>query len=257
MRAIHFFPSAIAFCTGIAVLLIVPEEAAARVPFAFLNFGMAVLLGMMARRRHGIEVAKRANRLAEKLRPEVSGHLSLSPRLRAGIEEEIAEGEKIVWLVRPDPGETVQSDAAPIICIVLLIAALLGGLLLTGSDAPLTMLAGILVVLSPLSLLPINDTSRARNTAYVITNRRAILFLGGINVWRWGWVLDIHSFPPERLQNLICEVKPDGSGNLILHRRDWIDDNGDTRHSDTGFMGIPNVREAEKLARDLAKLAKA
>ena len=256
MRAIHLLPPAILICAGIAILLILPEHSATRVPFALLDFGLAGFLAWLARRRHRVELAKSAQRLTDKLRPEVSGHLSLSPRLRAGIEQEIAEGEKIVWLVRPDPDEKVMSETLPFVCVITLVISFFVFLMLQNLSEPLHILGGICLILSPVCLLLINDISRARNTACVITDRRAILFLGGVDIWRWGWVLDIEVYPPEKLQTIYCDQNPDCTGNLVFERNEWINSDGIRERSDKGFMRIPNLNEAEKLVRDLAKKAK-
>ena len=91
---------------------------------------------------------------------------------------------------------------------------------------------------------------KARRTAYVITDRRALILDGG--AWR---SVTVRSFEPKRLGDFRRVQRTDGSGDLIFERTWATDSEGYKQSTDHGFLAIRNVREVESLIRQLSKSA--
>jgi hypothetical protein len=102
-------------------------------------------------------------------------------------------------------------------------------------------LVGLSMLLSPFWML-----AKARRTAYVITNRRAILLegrvLGGLST---------RSFDRERLRDVQRVQFGDGSGNLVFERQLRTSHNGGAHFTDIGFLAVPDVKDVEDRIREL------
>lgn len=94
---------------------------------------------------------------------------------------------------------------------------------------------------------PIFESRRLRNTFYVITNKRAILFEGKGKV-------KIRSFAPNKLTDVFRLEKADGSGDVIFREFSTKDSDNDTTHVQLGFLRVPNVRDVEQKLRALARV---
>lgn len=81
---------------------------------------------------------------------------------------------------------------------------------------------------------------KARRTAYVITDQRAIILAGGA----FGSIT-IRSFEPDRLKDIRRVQKPDGTGDLIFERTWASDGDGGKQSTDHGFLAISDVRNIE------------
>ncbi|MGX9415713.1 hypothetical protein ACWU4D_00040 [Vibrio sp. WJH972] len=101
------------------------------------------------------------------------------------------------------------------------------------------LLIGIVMQFSPLLMV-----YKAKRTAYIVTNSRAIIFDGGFTT-------TIRSFNSTRLQDLRRKQRSDGSGDLIFERRFYTDGDGDRQFTDYGFLAIANVKEVERIVRTL------
>jgi hypothetical protein len=132
-------------------------------------------------------------------------------------------------------------------------------------------LFGIVFVVVGLGMLcsPLWMIHKARTTAYLVTDRRAIIFQGG-------WSTHVRSFGPSALGQLERREKGDGSGDIILAKEahyteghytagyysgtpgrgghyvpgSWMPGRWSTK--EIGFFGIPQVKHVEQLLRELA-----
>lgn len=104
-------------------------------------------------------------------------------------------------------------------------------------------LIGVFLLLSPLWTY-----QKARQTAYVITDRRAITFDGG-------WSTTIRSYRPDALQNICRKERRNGRGDVILAHLVRSDGEGGQLTEDLGFLHIDNPREIEQKLRQLAAKA--
>jgi hypothetical protein len=111
---------------------------------------------------------------------------------------------------------------------------------------PLFGLPFILIGIGLLST-PVWFYKKAKRTVYVITDRRAIIFDGG---WRTS---TIRSYPPRKLHNIFRRERRDGSGSVILERIAQYDNDNQNMREEYGFMNIRNVREVERMLRELAE----
>ena len=111
-------------------------------------------------------------------------------------------------------------------------------------------LFGLIFVAVGLAMLtaPLWMRWRAGRTVYAVTDRRAVVWEGGLST-------TVRSFDADALGDLERRERADGSGDLILAR-----DLRTTSHhgrrgvrtTEVGFFGIPDVRGVERLVRDIA-----
>ena len=95
---------------------------------------------------------------------------------------------------------------------------------------------GIGMLLSPLWAY-----RRSFNTVYVVTDRRAIRFDGGL------WITKT-SYLPDELGKVYRKERKGGYGDVILERRTWSDSGTD----ELGFLRIQNPQEIENMVNQLA-----
>lgn len=84
----------------------------------------------------------------------------------------------------------------------------------------------------------------ARRTGDVLSNRRAIVFNGGIRS------MTVQSFGAERVWDLQRREHRDLSGDLIFETQVSRDSDGDRRETDVGFLAVADVKGVEDLVRD-------
>ena len=179
-------------------------------------------------------------------------------RLRAIVDSELQPGEQIIWLDQPIAKRMAWATFPLVLFGIPWTAFALfwtgmaglgtskasGGLF---SFFPFFGLPFILIGFGMLSS-PYWAARRARNSAYLLTDRRALLFNAGFR-----GNISVRSFEPERLTDLTRNQRSDGSGDIIFGNDRWRDSDGDTRTQSVGFLGIANVKEVEELIRALAR----
>lgn len=190
---------------------------------------------------------------------------TLPRELRSQVEMELQSGERVVWMDQPIPARYARSSiglvifgipwtAFSIFWVAMAakgVSSMKGGM--GGMIAWLFPLFGVPFVLIGLGMLssPWWARRRAARTAYVITDRRAILFEGG---WRGG--LNVRSFEPASLRGeLQRKQHADGSGDLIFQENVRRDSDGDRRVTRVGFMAVRDVKGVEEKIRALAQKA--
>jgi len=88
----------------------------------------------------------------------------------------------------------------------------------------------------------------ARHSAYLITDRRAIVFT---RVWPGD--ITVRSFEPKCLTDLRRTQHADGSGDLVFTQDSQRDSDGDRRSTAVGFLATRDVKAAEELVRALTQ----
>jgi len=178
--------------------------------------------------------------------------LTLPARLAEGLAAELQPGERVVWCAQPRPDLFVRN--------ILLVSLLLGVGMVTTLPLFLIFLRDLLresrLVVTALLLaevpavgvaiaLPLALRRRARRTAYVVTDRRAILLTRGLR-------RRVLSFGPEQLRHMHVKRRPDGCGDIFFTH----DFRTTRRHGVTwagvGFVAIDNVVAVHRLLKDLA-----
>ena len=172
------------------------------------------------------------------------------------ISSEIERGEKVLWAGQPDPARFARKSLPIVIFGIPWTAfALFWVAGAAGFKIPdfnkgwdLFPLFGVPFVLIGLGMLSAPQwlKRKARNTAYVVTDKRAVIFEGGRNT-------AIRSFGPEALEDLKRTQRADGSGDIAFCARNPFQ-NQDTRGvMDVGFFGIAEVKHVEDLLRDIVE----
>ncbi|WP_246146727.1 hypothetical protein [Rubripirellula lacrimiformis] len=84
----------------------------------------------------------------------------------------------------------------------------------------------------------------AFKTVYVLTDRRAITFIGG-------WRMTIRSFLPRELTVVYRKQAADGSGDVIFNAKRWKDSEGTSHSEEVGFLGIADVKRVEQQLKSM------
>jgi len=89
---------------------------------------------------------------------------------------------------------------------------------------------------------------RAKRTAYLLTNRRAIIISIG-----WRGNVSSRSFEAAVLTDLRRKERPDGSGDLIFTQDISNSQRDRSCSTEVGFLAISNVREVENQVRQIVR----
>lgn len=181
---------------------------------------------------------------------------------------ELAAGERIVWVGQPIPGRFARKSIGIVLfgipwtafAIFWMVGAGMGtwSVPAKGEDGgffqifrlfPLFGLPFVLIGIGMLSS-PYWMRRKAYRTAYVITDRRALVFDAGS--WRG---TTIRSFEPDRLNDLRRVQNNDGSGDIIFERQWRSNSDGGKQSTDIGFLAIANVKNVEDSIRALISKA--
>lgn len=184
----------------------------------------------------------------------------LPRELAALVDAELQPGETIVWTGQPLPGLFARRSlgfvlfGSPWSAFAIFWIAGASGFKLPdfSHGAGLFPLFGVPFVLIGIGLLssPWWMRRKARRTAYLITDRRALVLAGGP-----GRSMTIRSFEPHRLGDIRRVQNSDGSGDLVFERTWASDGDGGRQSTDHGFLAIHEVRYVETLVRQLNNAA--
>jgi hypothetical protein len=173
------------------------------------------------------------------------------------VNAELHDGESIVWSSAPKPGNLVLKTLPVILFAVpwtgfAVFWMVMAGGFNSGSGfqiGSVFALFGVPFVLIGIGMLlsPFLVIRAARESAYVITDRRALVFTAK----PWGGTA-ITSFPPDQLKNLTRNQRLDGSGDVVFQDRVSSAGNGDKFVQKIGFIGVDDAKAVEDL---LVKLA--
>ena len=195
----------------------------------------------------------------------MSADYALPPETATLLQNELQPGERVAWIGQPIPGRFARRGiliaifGIPFTAFALFwtVTAAFGTSHIGNPGGPAQLfrlfpLFGLPFVLAGLGLLssPYWLHRKARRTAYVITDRRAVIFDPG-----FGRSSTIRSFEPDRLHDLRRVQNSDGTGDLVFERQWRTDGEGSRQSTDIGFLAIPNVQEVEGYVRTLAATA--
>jgi hypothetical protein len=175
---------------------------------------------------------------------------TLSAQMGDRVAAELAGDERLLWIGQPRP-DLATRPALFLVPFGVVFAAFAvvwmvgAGLMSAGIMTPcgLPFLAiGIALVASPAWL-----RSRARNTLYALTDRRAI-------IWEPGWFgsLTVRNYTAAGLGRMSRTERSDGSGDLVFEEITTINSSSNsttTQITRRGFLCIDKVREVEDLVR--------
>jgi hypothetical protein len=200
--------------------------------------------------------------------PGASDAALLPADVRMTIENELAAGEKAYWIGQPNPRAYARGAIGMVIFGIPWTGfALFWTFMASGGfwglfgdkkwepgseSGPFKYfnvcfgLFGVPFILIGLFLLssPIWMRRKARKTVYAVTDKRVVIFEAG-----YFGSYKVASYGPDRLGAIERVQRADGSGDLIIERREWRDSDGDRRTTRNGLMGIADVRRVEELIR--------
>jgi hypothetical protein len=184
----------------------------------------------------------------------------LPQQIRSLVESELQSGERITWLEQPIPGRMARMTwpivlfGIPWTAFALFWTAGAAWATWKMDDAPGLFSAfplfGLPFILIGFGMLssPCWVRRKARRSAYVLTDRRAILLTAG-----WRGSVTVRSFEPERLTDLRRKQYADGSGDLVFAQDIRRDSDGDRHSANVGFLAIREVKAVEELVRALTQ----
>jgi len=188
---------------------------------------------------------------AELAAESLSCERDLPFQTRSRVWSELARGERLVWIGRPSPR---LRDSLPVGLMGLVPAGMAvwwASVLRECLDKefPVALVVAGLIPLLPFILLalfllayPFLKILEARQTSYVVTNLRAIVFAP-----RLFRRYQVASFPAEQLRGMTCTEQADGSGHLMFRRGPPRPERDDP--ADRGFLSLRQVRPIEQLVR--------
>lgn len=168
------------------------------------------------------------------------------------MDDELRSGERLVWSGQPIASRLARRSIGivlfgiPWTAFAVFWIAGASGFKMPDFSHPsgLFALFGVPFVLIGLGMLssPYWMMRKAKRTAYVITDKRAIVFSGGL----WGSIT-VRSFEPDKLKDIRRVQKPDGTGDLIFDQIWTNNGNGSKQNMDHGFLAIADVRNVEQM----------
>ena len=183
---------------------------------------------------------------------------NLPSRLRAAVERELAPDERVVWMEMPVARFFTPKATATMLfgipwiafCLFFLyeVSAIDAPGQYTVSNTALLISAPFLMVGVFMLLAPLLSHHMARNSAYVITEKRAVTF-------DYMWGMTVRSYTPDKLKNVFRREGRGGLGDIVIAHDEWTDMDGDRRREELGFKDVRDAKRVEELLKNLASKA--
>lgn len=183
---------------------------------------------------------------------------ALPAALRRVVEAELEPGERVSWAGQPVPGRLARNEI-PIVGFATVwtafslfwVAGASTPFLSGSADAGsiLFPLFGVPFVLVGIALLssPFWAWRRATRTAYVLTDRRAIVLSCGAR-----GSVQVRSFEATALRDVQRTQHADGSGDVVLAIDRRSDGDGGKADHPVGFLAVRDAKAVEARVRALA-----
>lgn len=171
----------------------------------------------------------------------------VDPAVRASLDQELAQGERLVWAAQPDPAAYARGAWIGVPFGVIFIAFSIfwmTGTTRAGAPTFFT-LFGIPFVLIGLGVMtsPLWRRRQARRVIYALTDQRALV----IEHRRRG--TQVRSFSSAAVPSINRFERAGGVGDLVFQEQHVRGRRGSTHVVRRGFIGVPRVREVEELVR--------
>ena len=184
--------------------------------------------------------------------------LELPNKLRQKVDKELEIGESIRWIGQPIPRFFTISSIGSFLFAIPWTAFAVFWMFMASRASILFALFGIPFVVIGFGMLssPIWLRISAKNTVYVITNKRA--FSISVPVTSFGNILSAttRNYPPSELNKIYRKERADGTGDVVMRiqaSNRYINNRRNQTTEEIGFMGIRNPQEVEKMLRQLAE----
>ncbi len=173
------------------------------------------------------------------------------------VQDELDFEESVQWIGKPSP-TLFNKKSIPLVLFGLVATSFAIFWTVTAwsmgndkaDDSSLFPFFGLPFILVGLGMLcsPLWFRWKASKTVYVLTDRRAITFDGGLST-------TIRSYPPAKLQDIYRNEHSNGLGDVVFATRDRTNSNGHPQTEELGFLDIPAPKEVELKLQELAKSA--
>jgi len=174
------------------------------------------------------------------------------------VDQELNDGEQLLWSSQPSVSRAVIKSL-PLVVFALIWIAIPSAIAFgmyneyqQGKEVPAMafVMVSVFLVIGLLMLSPSFWAARkAKKTVYAITNNRAIMIKKGFSI-------DIQSFGPDKLRDIIKRLRSNGSGDLVFERTVSYHRNSKGRMrekvKEIGFFGIERVNEVEDMLMAIA-----
>jgi hypothetical protein len=181
--------------------------------------------------------------------------------LDAKVKQELEPGERLVWMEQPVP-RFFTATSTPLFVFAFPWTAFAVFWTLSAAEFKVPDFDRSSLAYFPLFGLPFIAIGigflfsplwayrKALKTVYVITDRRAITFEGGL-------AATVASYAPDRLRYLQRKDRANGTGDIVFERQVIPRPRGGSYEKELGFLGVREPRKVEQLLRGLAERGKA
>lgn len=195
-------------------------------------------------------------------------NLKIPKELRKKIDNELQQGEFIRWVEQPVPRFFTANSILTVLFGIYVTSFSIGFLIvliwvvLSSLKGPthleLVVIIAMVIIFFVLPCLffvyagflmlssPIRVWQEARNTVYLVTDKRAISIQGGSSTI-------IRSYLPDQLKDVYRKERSDGTGDVIIAIRRWKDSQGYERSEEIGFFGVRSSQEVANMLRQFVQ----
>ncbi len=172
----------------------------------------------------------------------------LPPELSAAVQSELERDETIRWCEQPVPEFFSGAAIGTFLFAIPLIAFMIFWMVMASGGGIAFSSFGIPFVLIGFAMLssPIWMRRKMKNTVYMVTDRRAVVF-------EKGWNLKVTTYLPDQIQQMTRRERSNGLGDVIFASKAWRDSDGDRRTQELGFFNICNPKAVEQLIKRLSQ----
>jgi hypothetical protein len=183
-------------------------------------------------------------------------NLKIPKELRRKIDNELQQGEFIRWVEQPIP-RFFTNDYIKTVLFGIPVTSFVIGLMwsrLSIFSIQLSLIVIAFAIGLPFVLgggfqmlsSPIWVWQEARNTVYLVTDKRAISIQGGSST-------TIRSYLPDQLKDVYWKERSDGTGDVIIAIRRWKDSGGYQQSEEIGFLGVRSSQEVANMLRQFVQ----
>jgi hypothetical protein len=172
------------------------------------------------------------------------------------LEAELDSGERIAWQEKAQPRFLAARSIFPGLFAIVWLSIVMTGIFSdahgrhASSPPPFFMFVPFAFIGLLFIGMPVYQYLSARNTYYLITNRRALIITLGSRK-------KVLTYYPDKLQSLERRERADGRGDLVIDRVSGGASTMGFRNNayvqEVGFLNIPDVKNVEAMLRDLAR----
>jgi hypothetical protein len=183
--------------------------------------------------------------------------LPVPPDVGTAIARALDPDETVVWTGRPIAKQLLRRALPRTLFAVPWTAFAIFWMSQAMKASALFALWGVPFVVVGAGMLaaPWTAHRRARRTAYVLTDRRALVVESARSeqdLWPFG-PLAVKSYDAERLHQLEVVAREDGSGDVIFERTATPGPRGARFVGATGFVAVDDVADVQRRVRALAR----